>query len=288
MRTDAKATEALRALAKAIEKTFTEGRWHELGLLTNTHDLVTEHARLLRSLSWGDPDYSACIFEVLPAVLGAGRGASIRGQAYECFPRLREVEDFVGLERWLEDHDLELHRALYAGEDVAALDDLLDAARSFGIEDIETHATRIRGGLREDPAQAIGSAKELLETTLKEVLGLHGSGPETKVELPALVKKANLKLGIDPTQVDGSEPGAGERRRLVGALNTIVQAGAELRNLGFGTGHGVSRGPTLDVATARMVVSAAVTVATFYVEAYAALRPARVTERRLADDDIPF
>ncbi len=118
-----------------------------------------------------------------------------------------------------------------------------------------------------DPAQAIGSAKELLETTLKAVLDLHGTGPETKIDIPQLVKRANLKLGLDVASINAGEPGAEHRRRVLGSLAQVVNSTAELRNAGLGTGHGVSRGPTLDVATARMVVSAAVTVATFYIEA---------------------
>ncbi len=49
------------------------------------------------------------------------------------------------------------------------------------LDDVDEHAARIRRGLVDDPAQAIGSSKELLETVLKAVLGLHGNGPETRL-----------------------------------------------------------------------------------------------------------
>ncbi len=135
------------------------------------------------------------------------------------------------------------------------------------------HAARIRRGLRADPAQAVGSAKELLETTLKAILGLHGTGPETKLEIPQLVKRATTKLGLDAASVPDTQPGAAQRRKVLGSLAQIVNSTAELRNAGLGTGHGVSQGPVLDVATARMVVSAAVTVASFYAEVYAVIEP---------------
>ncbi len=162
---------------------------------------------------------------------------------------------------------------MYAGQGTAVLDELDEAVERFGIPDIDMHAARIRRGLHDDPAQAIGSAKELLETTLKAVLGLHGPGPETRLDVPKLVKRANLKLGLDASGVASDEPGAAERRKVLGSLAQIVHGTAELRNAGLGTGHGLSRGPVLDVATAKLVVSAAVAVSTFYAEAYAGLEP---------------
>ncbi len=55
----------LLAVKRAIEANFTEDNWIELGLLTGCDDFVSKHPRLLRSLSWGDPDYPGCILGVL-------------------------------------------------------------------------------------------------------------------------------------------------------------------------------------------------------------------------------
>lgn len=141
--------------------------------------------------------------------------------------------------------------------------------RSSAVPDVAEHAVRIRRGLHDDPAQAIGSSKELLETVLKATLGLHGTGPETRLDIPKLVKQTNLTLGLDAAGVRGNDPGSAQRRQLLGSLATIVNTAGEVRNAGFGTGHGSSQAPALDVATARLVVSAAVAVATFYIEAHA-------------------
>lgn len=110
---------------------------------------------------------------------------------------------------------------------------------------------------------------------LKAVLGLHGNGPETKKEIPALTKQASASLGLDAGGVRADEPGAEQRKKVLGSLAQLVFNTAELRNAGYGTGHGLSRGPSLDVATARLAVSAAVAAATFYIEAHAADRKAR-------------
>lgn len=56
-------------LQKAILHTFNEGDWKELGYETNSSDIINEHGRLLRSLSWGDSDYEGCIFDVLEEIL---------------------------------------------------------------------------------------------------------------------------------------------------------------------------------------------------------------------------
>jgi len=283
MRANAKPNDVIRALAKAIEATFARGDWLDLALLTDSEQVVQGHRRLLRSLEWNDPDYSGNVLEVLPAILGdRGLGSRQGVSAAARFPNLRVVEDRAGLQQWLLANEPVLHAALYGGEDKGVLDDLQEASERLGLPDVGMHAARIRRSIHEDPAQAIGSAKELLETTLKAVLGLHGTGPETKIDVPQLIKRANLKLGLDAASVDADEPGAQHRRRVLGSLAQVVNSTAELRNSGFGTGHGVSRGPEIDVATARMVVSAAVAVATFYVEAHAA------HERRGSGPTIPF
>ena len=95
------------------------------------------------------------------------------------------------------------------------LDELQLAAKQLGLEDVVEHAARIRRGLRDDPGQAIGSSKDLLETVLKAVLGLHGNGPVTKVDVPKLVKMAGQQLGLDPAGHRGAEPGAEQRRKLL-------------------------------------------------------------------------
>ena len=283
MRAEAKPNVVIRAFAKAIEATFSQGEWLELGLITDTYDRIKDHGRLLRSLDWGDPDYSGHVLEMVPYVLGDHGGRTRSQSAHQRFSNLREVEEFVGLQAWLADHDSRLHDELYAGEDAAVLDDLQAAAGQLGVPDVAEHAVRIRRGLHDDPAQAIGSSKELLETVLKAILGLHGSGPETRLDLPKLIKQANLALGLDAAGVRSDDPGAPHRRQLLGSLAIIVNTAGEVRNAGFGTGHGTSQGPSLDIATARLVVAAAVAVATFYIEAHAAHTPSRPDS-----DDIPW
>ncbi|MEU1931158.1 abortive infection family protein [Streptomyces sp. NPDC019826] len=258
-------------MAKATEAKFDRSMWLELALITGTRDRVLAHPRLLRSLDWGDPDYFGHIIEMVPHILGESTGRPTPHGSAPRFPNFTVVEDFLDLPDWLHKSEPDLYAKLYGGP--VPVDVLQAAAAELGITDVDEHAVRIRRGLHEDPAQAIGSAKELLETVLKSILGLHGTGKATKLDVPELLKKANVQLGLDAAGVRGADPGAEQRRKALGSLAQLVIATAELRNAGFGTGHGVSQRPALDVPTARLVVAAAVAVATFYIEAHAAAGP---------------
>jgi hypothetical protein len=41
-----------------------------VGLLTNYADIITRHDRLLRSLKWGDSDYSGNVLAVITSIIG--------------------------------------------------------------------------------------------------------------------------------------------------------------------------------------------------------------------------
>ncbi|MBY8007940.1 hypothetical protein KW471_06495 [Vibrio fluvialis] len=55
-------------LKRRIEEDFTSGNWEEIGLLTDCSHLIEHHPRLLRSLHFGDEDYSGNIISVLRAM----------------------------------------------------------------------------------------------------------------------------------------------------------------------------------------------------------------------------
>jgi len=57
-------------MKNAVIKTFDASNWRELGALTNTLEEVENHPRLLRSLSWGDPDYDGLALTFLRKMIG--------------------------------------------------------------------------------------------------------------------------------------------------------------------------------------------------------------------------
>ena len=243
------------ALQKAILDTFDDGKWRELGYLTDTIDIIEGDRRLLRSLHWGDDDYQGCVFKVLSQIIRHSR------------ENLDLVVEFVGLEIWLRENDPVMYGELYGSGEVIPLNSIEKASSILDVVELNHHASRIRKGISEDPAQAIGSAKELLETVLKEILGEHGS--KSKDDIPKLLKRVQRQLGLDPKAVKPSYAGANTVKRTLSNLGQIVVGVGEVRNL-FGTGHGRSRAPEIDIPHARLIVNAAITIATFLLEIWQA------------------
>lgn len=60
----------LLQLKNAVVEDFDASNWRELAALTNTLDEVENHPRLLRSLSWGDPDYDSLALVFLRKMIG--------------------------------------------------------------------------------------------------------------------------------------------------------------------------------------------------------------------------
>ena len=58
----------LLELKSRIEANFSSSNWEEIGLLAGITDLIRGHSRLLRSLDFGDDDYSGNIIEILTQV----------------------------------------------------------------------------------------------------------------------------------------------------------------------------------------------------------------------------
>jgi AbiJ N-terminal domain 5/Abortive infection C-terminus len=243
---------AILAIQRTLKATFDDSRWQELGYLIGKHDVITGHDRLLRSLHWGDDDYGSCIFAVLPELLGHDSR------------NLRTIEEFAGVRNWLKKNDTKLYTELYDDEtpvSIVSLEHVESVADIHDVLELNKHAARIRRGITDDPAQAIGSAKELLETVLKTVIGDHEQ--KSRDDVPELLKKAQVRLDLDPKSIIGADT----LRRTLSNLGQVVHGVAELRSL-YGTGHGRSKSHELEAAHARLVVNAAITVATFLLEVW--------------------
>lgn len=108
---------------------------------------------------------------------------------------------------------------------------------------IRDHLDRIERNLDDDPRLAVGSAKELVESTAKLVLKRSEVEFGKSDDLPSLVAKAHTALGINAKQVEDSAENAVGIRTLLGAVSRIGIGMAELRNQ-VGTGHGRAEVPT--------------------------------------------
>ena len=251
MKAGANPNKAILALKRAIVATFDDGKWRELGYMTDSVEAISRHPRLLRSLYWNDDDYEGNVLAVLPRI--------IQGDP----EKLRIIEEFVNLGKWLRENDPELYTELYDEGAVVPLDEVEAAARALDVVELNRHAARIRRGIRDDPAQAIGSAKELLETVLKSILGIEGERLGDDIQV--LLRRAQQELDLEPRAAGEDLHGSETIRRTLSNLGQVVVGVAEVRNL-YGTGHGRHRSRELEIVHARLVVNAAITVATFLLE----------------------
>ena len=236
------------ALQRCIVETFNEARWTEMGYATETSDIIDSTHRLRRSLSWNDEDYPERVFTAIERIIIEPNP-----------PVLNEVIEYTGLKSWLVTNDPKLHAELFGGADTIHDDINLIASveRISTTPELFRHARRIRAGLESDPEQAIGSAKELLESVLKTVL----DDATTKDDMPALMKRARNRLGLDGV---GSE----QLRRLMSNLSQVVVGVAEVRNIA-GTGHGRVGSQEPDPALARLAVDCAVAASRFILDLHA-------------------
>jgi len=136
--------------------------------------------------------------------------------------------------------------------------------RALGDQAIRLHALA-----NEAPTEAIGGAKDLLESVCKTVLRLLGRPvPAKGADLVEVAKTALAALDLVPANVDEAKKGADVLRRCLQQLGAVVASLGELRNL-YGSGHGRDgKWKGLGPRHARLAVGAAVTVGDFVAETY--------------------
>jgi len=143
------------------------------------------------------------------------------------------------------------------------LEPLKQTAATFDARHLEEQIRRMEQCVQSDPALAIGTAKELIETCCKTILAQRGKSLPGKPDIPELTKATLKELSLVPDDVEDSARGSDTIKRLLQNLGTIGNNLAELRGL-YGTGHGKhAHAGTLPPRHARLAVGAASTLATF-------------------------
>lgn len=164
-------------------------------------------------------------------------------------------------------------KPIYAARNVGALGipNLSTAKQALDLgSQVATKITRMETSVDSDPEQAIGTAKDLVETCCRTILKERGKEmPEnSKTTVPGLVKDTCRVLALTPDDIPGDAKAVETIKRLLSNLATIVHGVAELRNA-YGTGHGKPVGTKgLQPRHAKLVVGAATTLAVFLVETH--------------------
>jgi hypothetical protein len=175
--------------------------------------------------------------------------------------------EFRSLKKWLEKDGF-----VYANGKLSSvgkhIPDITETATKFDAPALHRQIDRLRECVDSDPDLAIGTAKELIETTCLTILEARGVTVDDSWEVPRLVKETRQVLDLVPDNIPNAAKGAEVVKRLLSNLGTIAQGLGELRNL-YGTGHGRSgKAKGLTPRHARLAVGAASTLATFLFETH--------------------
>jgi hypothetical protein len=129
------------------------------------------------------------------------------------------------------------------------------------------HLGRIDESIGSDPAAAIGSAKELVESVFKFVLDDYGAAYPRNASLTELYKLVAGELRLSREAVPASAKGSAAAHKVLQNLATAVQGLAELRNE-LGLGHGRTTRSAALARHARLAANAARAVAEFLLETW--------------------
>ena len=133
---------------------------------------------------------------------------------------------------------------------------------------MQNEIERLENAVERDPALAIGTAKELVETCCKSILSKRDVQFSRKADLPELTKLLARELKLVPEGISDEAKGAETIRLILRNLSAITKYLAELRGL-YGSGHGRDgkhRG--LEPRHARLAVGAAVAFIDFVTETH--------------------
>jgi hypothetical protein len=157
---------------------------------------------------------------------------------------------------------------IVTGAGMPSLVGIKESAAEFDAKHLAEQIRRIEQSIESDPALAIGTAKELIETCCKTILAERGKPVAGTPDIPTLTKETLKELKLVPDGVPDSARGSDVIKRLLSNLGTIGNGLAELRGL-YGTGHG-KHGQTsgLNARHAKLAVGAAATLTTFLFETH--------------------
>jgi hypothetical protein len=134
--------------------------------------------------------------------------------------------------------------------------------------ELQRQIVRIQNAIESDPALAVGTAKELVESACKTILEERGFSIDPEWDLVRLGKETRECLQLLPANVHESAKGAESIKKLLANLGVVVQSLAEVRNL-YGTGHGrTQKKQAMQPRHARLAAGAATTLATFLLETH--------------------
>lgn len=116
---------------------------------------------------------------------------------------------------------------------------------------------------KENPTEAIGKAKELIESCCKTILEERYMLLSLTETLGQLTKKVMKLLKVTPNDIDDTIPAAKAMKQILGNLSAIAEGMATLRN-SYGSGHGRAASyKGLEERHAKLAVGSSITLVEF-------------------------
>lgn len=178
-------------------------------------------------------------------------------------------KSFDSLKKWIEKDGYKYSEGkLKPVSKSISLSEISRQAVKFDIPELQRQIERIKSSVEDDPGLAIGTAKELIETTCKTILADHGIEVDENLDVTKLVKEVRKTLGLVPESIPSAAKGAETIQRLLSNMGAVAQGLSELRNL-YGTGHGKhGKAKGLSARHARLAVGSAATLSMFLLETH--------------------
>jgi hypothetical protein len=198
----------------------------------------------------------------------------VRPDRNEVLKLVQQFNDQLRLEGWsLVEEELIAGRPRYVAKPIGMAEGR-SVTRARSVADaldagwMQREIERLEQAIDRDPALAIGTAKDLLESCCKTILAKRGIPVTKGATLPDMTKLLQRELKLVPEGIPDEAKGADTVRLILRNLAAITQYLAELRGL-YGSGHGregAHRG--LEPRHARLAVGAAVAFIDFVTETH--------------------
>lgn len=162
-------------------------------------------------------------------------------------------------------HSVYIGRHIFDNTQIIKKDDILNKLSS---EYIMQQISAMELAIDKSPYIAIGLAKELIETVLKNILSESGQIINDDWNIPQLLKETSKVLNLVPKDISEEKKGADKIKQILGSLGSIISGIAELRN-DYGSGHGRNVSfKGLQTRHAKLAVGSASTLAIFLLETW--------------------
>lgn len=118
-------------ITKYALETFSESDWVALGQITGSLKRITDHPRLLRSLSFGDDDYPYCVAEVISAIFDTDNSL------------IHEVVEHFDIDLWYQQKEPDKYRRVFTQATVKPADFWKDGYLRVFISHLSTNRERM-------------------------------------------------------------------------------------------------------------------------------------------------